>query len=528
MKMANRVDIALSTIFAGALQHDYKRIAFSVEMMRECFEMVEKGDGFYEDGSFIQHDYFPYIGGYGHSLLTSLSIISYSLEKTIFRLDDQMKNYQYNWIINSYLPLMYNGVFIDSVRGREIYRDNSGPQSGKPIMNALCLLVDYITDTQNILYLKSMLKNMYTSTYDYSKYSLEPTSLLLLENIKNDNSIEIKNINDFAKVFSRMDRAVSQNNNIAIAISMSSTRIGKYESINNENLQGWYTGDGMTYIYTDIYDYANNYWPYINYYRIPGTTVTKATRSQVRSSSLESLAKNDFAGGSFYEINMVAGMQLISQNSNFYSTLKGNKAYFVFGDKLICLGNSIYCQDSYDVETIIENRKLNNNKFYIGDKEINDKSGSINNKIIYIENYGGVYIPDYSKVKYQISDNKFLELYFNHGQKISNDVYSYMIFPKCEKNNIEALSKQFTILENSETVSAVKNNISGVTEYVFWNKGKLGEVEVEQACTLIINNIEIYVSDPTQKLENVVFKVNGQEYNLKVSKGYTSSVKKIN
>ena len=65
MTMSNRVDIALSTIFAGALQHDYKRIAFSVEMMRECFEMVEKGDGFYEDGSFIQHDYFPYIGGYG-------------------------------------------------------------------------------------------------------------------------------------------------------------------------------------------------------------------------------------------------------------------------------------------------------------------------------------------------------------------------------------------------------------------------------------------------------------------------------
>ena len=82
-------------------------------------------------------------------------------------------------------------------------------------------------------------------------------------------------------------------------------------------------------------------------------------------------------------------------------------------------------------------------------------------------------------------------------------------------------------MENSETVSAVKNNISGVTEYVFWNKGKLGEVEVEQACTLIINNIEIYVSDPTQKLENIVFKVNGQEYDVKVTKGYTSSVKKI-
>ena len=49
---------------------------------------------------------------------------------------------------------------------------------------------------------------------------------------------------------------------------MSSSRIGKFESINNENTKGWYTGDGMTYVYLHVNDYASNYWEYINYYRL--------------------------------------------------------------------------------------------------------------------------------------------------------------------------------------------------------------------------------------------------------------------
>ena len=62
MTMANRADVAYSCIIAGTLQKDYKRIAISVEMLRELFDNVEYGDGFYDDGSFIQHDKYPYIG----------------------------------------------------------------------------------------------------------------------------------------------------------------------------------------------------------------------------------------------------------------------------------------------------------------------------------------------------------------------------------------------------------------------------------------------------------------------------------
>ena len=40
-----------------------------------------------------------------------------------------MKKYQYNWIINSFLPSMYNGGYMDLVRGRSISRNIKGDQS---------------------------------------------------------------------------------------------------------------------------------------------------------------------------------------------------------------------------------------------------------------------------------------------------------------------------------------------------------------------------------------------------------------
>ena len=437
MTMSNRINIAYSSIFSAVLQKNYKKIAISIEMLRECYDTVEKSDGFYEDGSFIQHNYYPYIGGYGDEMMTALSIISFSLDDSVFRLDEDMKNYQFKWIINSFLPCIYNGGYTDLFRGRTISRNIRGDQTGKMIMNTLCLMVDYLKE-QSSNYLKSILKDFYQINKLYLKYVLSPFSLIKLEEYENDYSIQPKKIDDFAKIFSRVDRAISQVNNIAIGISMSSSRIGKYESINGENTKGWYSGDGMIYIYLDVNDYASYYWKNINYYRLQGTTVTKAKREEKRFSGLNTLTKYDFVGGTYSDINMVAAMNFGSESSGigFSSTLEGNKGYFVFGKQIICLGNNINSEDDYDAETIIENRNLTG-KFYFDDKEITDKLGNVESKYLYIENYGGIYIPKYNKVKYNITDKNFLEIYFEHGKKFKNESYEYMIFPKVDKSEFK-------------------------------------------------------------------------------------------
>jgi hyaluronate lyase len=172
MTMSNRINIAYVSIFSSVLQKDYKRIARSIEMFRECFGTTEKSDGFYEDGSFIQHGYYSYIGEYGDEMMTALSIISYSLDDSVFRLDEEMKKYQYKWIINSFLPSMYNGGYMDLVRGRSISRNIKGDQSGKLTLNMLCLMIDYLTEEESINYLKSIVKYVYILNKPYLRYVL--------------------------------------------------------------------------------------------------------------------------------------------------------------------------------------------------------------------------------------------------------------------------------------------------------------------------------------------------------------------
>ena len=83
-------------------------------------------------------------------MMTALSIITYSLDDSVFRLDDEMKDYQYKWIINSFLPSMYNGGYMDLFRGRSISRDIKGDQIGKLALNTLCLMIDYLPEMKSI------------------------------------------------------------------------------------------------------------------------------------------------------------------------------------------------------------------------------------------------------------------------------------------------------------------------------------------------------------------------------------------
>ena len=527
MTMANRADIAYSCIIAGALQRDYRRIVFSVELLRELFYNVESGDGFYDDGSFIQHAVYAYIGGYGSTLISSLSKITYSLEGTCFMFDYEMKENQYKWITDSFMPFLYDGAFFDLVRGRGVDRAPQGLSTGAAVISSFFYITEYLQDKKNMINLKKYLKSLYNKQQKFYNSSLTIGAIGILGEIIKDEEIKMENIDfNFAKVYSRMDKAIAQVNGVGIGISLSSTRIGRYESINGENKKGWYQGDGMTYIYLSPLDYASLFWPLVNLCRLPGTTVTTASREPKESSGNKALAAYDFVGGTYTNNNMVVAMQFSSNNTyaGFNSTLIGNKGYFLFQNILICIGNNISCEDNYNVETIIENRKITG-KFYFGNQEITEKTGKITDNFIYIENYGGIYIPDYTNAKYNLTDNGFLEIYIEHGKKIKNSSYKYYLLPKIGKNDLKNYVNNIQIIKDNNKITAVKNKSNNIIEYIFWEKGKLDNIEVDNPCTLILNKNELYVSDPSQKLDYITIKIGTDNYVVRVTKGYTNLVK---
>ncbi len=71
---ANKVWQCSNMALRGILAHRGDQIKMAIDGLDTELRYVTSGDGFYEDGSFVQHQWHPYNGGYGSSMLHHLSV----------------------------------------------------------------------------------------------------------------------------------------------------------------------------------------------------------------------------------------------------------------------------------------------------------------------------------------------------------------------------------------------------------------------------------------------------------------------
>jgi hyaluronate lyase len=154
------------------------------------------------------------------------------------------------------------------------------------------------------------------------------------------------------KVYAGMDQAVHLRPGFGFGVSMSSHRIGTYESTNGENLKGWYTGVGMTYLYNNDPLQFTDYWPTVNKYRLPGTTIDTMPREDEEGAGY--LSPKTWAGGTeLLGQYATAGMDL----KGYGSTLKAKKSWFMFDDEVVALGTGITSTDNRTIETTEQSRQ---------------------------------------------------------------------------------------------------------------------------------------------------------------------------
>ena len=118
----------------------------------------------------------------------------------------------------------------------------------------------------------------------------------------------------------------------------------------------------MTYLYTaDTSQFNTDYWPTVDMYRLPGTTV-------VDNSTVGGYKYNNKAwagGAALLDKYGVTGIDFdpVSQLQS------GKKSWFMFDGKIVCLGAAIItATGSANVHTYIENRKMmkdNSNTFSV-------------------------------------------------------------------------------------------------------------------------------------------------------------------
>lgn len=563
MRMEMTPACAASRVYTGtaaaALEEDYDRMAGMVNDYNLLLAAVDSGNGIQEDGLYKTHDYFPYAAAYGtECLLGRFTNIQAILAGTAFELATPYKYESCRWMYETFGPITFNGYMTNAQSGR--LKRNEDTFTGYFIAAMLDFIGVFGMDDDNRLkqmIRRSVRKENISAVSSY----LSVAQLTKLWGIMDDESIHIqpyyKN-----KIYYTGDSIMHQRNDYGFALSMSSSRIAPWESLNGVNLTGWYQGDGMlyTYIDTDPTQYNLSYWKEANPYHMPGTTVD--TQKRIATSIAKSsdvLTKQNFVGAAgFNELYATAAMQLEAYHNDNKNavlstedyggdapyhkcTLMAKKAWFMFDDEVVALGSDINAKDGFEVHTVIENRKLVRceQKTDIKDgrpagkiipdtavitadgivieKKSTYRKSFTNPSWVHIEGIAGYWLPRRGElVMDKVTNNEsFLEMWLNHGINPDKGTYAYVILPKktARQTAEYAENPDVEILLNTEAIQAVRENKLKLTGMVFWEPGTFGDITVSVP-VIMMDGIsggtrQITVADPTQLLAEGVLTVKG-------------------
>jgi hypothetical protein len=535
---ANRVWACYIKIASGIIVKNSAKIIEGRDQLSSVFDYVTSGEGVYSEGSFIQHTaLIPYNGGYGTALLDNLTKIMYVVAGSTWDIVDLDVNNIYQWIYTAFEPLYYNNSMFDNVRGRGIagYRDDDkGLTSIKAIGPSVVRMALSAPNASDRAAYKSMVKKWLLEATSPTKYAdlVMMSDIVQAKQIEGDTSVTPRAPLIMNKQYPNMARAVHHRPGFAFGISMSSNRIGNYELVNEVNLRGWHTGDGMTYLYnSDLTQYKDSFWPTVNSYRMPGTTVNQNTTAAANAKN-----PNSWVGGT--EVAGLYGATGMQYTANGYN-LTAKKSWFMFDDEIVSLGSGITSTDNKVVETIVDNRKLNssgNNALTVNGAAKSTALGwsetmtSVNRIHLAGSVAGsdvGYYFPTTTTIKglreartdqwssinqYNLGTDyttnftrNYMNLWFDHGTNPTNGTYAYVLLPGKSSSQVDtyAANPDITVVENSTAAQAVQENALGILGINFWNdavKTVSGVTSNKKASVMVRtteNGTEVSVSDPT-------------------------------
>ena len=498
---ANLSSAVLVGIVRGALGKNNGKIVEAQTNLSRAFPYVTSGDGFYNDGSYIFHGNVAYNGQYGLVQLETVGNLVNLLHNSPWEITDPGVANVYAWA--TYLePFIYNGALMDMVRGRDL--TTSEYTAGAQAVSDIRFVAGFATDANIAAALNNFANTPRLASGQFHYYN--------------------------------MDRIVALRSGFGFGLSMSSTRIANYENETvvpsaANNMKGWDTGDGMTYLYTGNADsnFTDTYWATVDYYHLPGTT------SATNWNALPNTTDQDWVGGAQVANTYgVAGMSLHPIGTNgVYSTLNAKKSWFMLDNEIVCLGSGINCNDPNAADTTVENRRLlgasPTNNFWVNGVQIAPNIGWSSNLTsaswCALDGVGGYYFPGgannllatftsnsgkWTDIRPTASDaatytDNYLKLYFKHGVRTTNATYAYVLLPNLSAASVSnyAAAPDIIVLTNTSTVQAVSKPSLGVVAANFWTTGtnSAGLISVNNKASVITlqnsNVLSVGISDPT-------------------------------
>ncbi|WP_044362779.1 polysaccharide lyase 8 family protein [Vibrio fluvialis] len=356
----NRTDNTLVVLLRGVLDNNSQEITDAIKALSPVVETVENSDGFYKDGSFLQHYDIAYNGTYGNVLLGGLGAQINLVANTRWKITDPKIQQIYPLIFKSYAPLLYRGTMMEFVNGRAISRpQEQGHQVGHSVIASLIHYIDGASNDDKYRLQQLIKTQISQDTYlDFFKSINHVGNYQKARKLMSDGSVKPQDAFTGFFAFPAMDRVVYRHGDWAFSLAMHSSRTGNYECMNNENRKGWFTGDGMGYLYTRQLSHYQDYWPAVDNYRLEGTTVDDRVMNECQGQ------RNQIKGGRNTAMNWVGSVKLGDEGaaamefSNWDDTLSAKKSWFMFNHEVVLLGSDIQSQFGAEVTTTVANRKL--------------------------------------------------------------------------------------------------------------------------------------------------------------------------
>ncbi|CAL6058123.1 S-layer_homology domain-containing protein [Hexamita inflata] len=241
------------TFLRGIVSRNQTETDEAFTTIPSILEITTSYDGFFKDGSFIQHRVIPYTVGYGLGLLGNVvEFLSLLIGQNVYSIWGTNIAYIFTAAVNTYTPILYNGQLIPITNGRLVA--NSGGFMGARGMLASFAYLTEFGDSKEVSEIVEVIKSIIkyhvikSRPYeDHSKYQRVLRNREIIGQIEANQSIipfDPRKLYNFAS----MNRIVQKREHYSFGIAMCSYRISGYEANADEHSKGWYSGDGVEYL----------------------------------------------------------------------------------------------------------------------------------------------------------------------------------------------------------------------------------------------------------------------------------------
>ncbi|OYN85126.1 polysaccharide lyase 8 family protein [Parenemella sanctibonifatiensis] len=526
---ANRVDTCQAVIVRALAVPDPEKIRHAVAGLPETWDTVITHDGFYADGSFIQHGTVPYAGTYGTVWLIGIARIIALLADSD-HLPGGLADSLAARVADSFAPWVFNGQLSDAVSGRGVSRYAAqGDVRATALIEAMLLLSRGVSESYADHW-RGLCQGWIATNRAYGSDILDGATVTRTALVREllDSGVAPIDLPTGPRLYAAMDRLTHRGQGWSVTLSMCSPRIAWYECGNGENNLAVQTGQGMTELHldSDPQQFLDGFWATFDITAPAGTTVDHTPLPpRTEGEWANSMPPAEWAGGTLLAEEALAGQHLVGPGG---TGLRARRTWWFQPRGWLSLAADVHTESGAAVSTVVEHRKVVPGTSLIVDGEVVTEATVANPRWAHLAGVGGYIFLAPASLRAGVAERtgswrdnhhsgpteglrrSYATLQLDHT---GHETAAWLFLPGVgqAQTAAAAASPGVTILRNDATGQAAR---SGDTLALNgWAALECDCVAIDRAASLLLrrgDQWELAVSDPTQQAERLEVAVQGR------------------